>query len=212
MLTATSQFGTRVPENSCLRASFYSNRGARSFLESKMKTRTCIKCHSEHPATNEFFYKDSRRRDGLGSWCRACVCAASSRWAKAHPELKLKNNKRWRAAHPEVQARWNESHPEIMRECRARWEKANAKKAKECKARWRTAHPEAIKAHGITHRAVSAGRLVCPSSCACCGKEGNLYMHHPDYSQPLRVIMLCPKCHNQFHGKAKGRKSDHAKL
>jgi hypothetical protein len=34
--------------------------------------KKCSKCHIEKPATEEFFYKDSKSKDGLGWWCRQC--------------------------------------------------------------------------------------------------------------------------------------------
>ena len=34
--------------------------------------------------------------------------------------------------------------------------------------------------------------------CAFCGSE-NSQMHHPDYSQPLKVIWVCETHHRQFH-------------
>lgn len=35
--------------------------------------KTCPKCNEEKPATAEFFYRDKRSGDGLGSWCKTCV-------------------------------------------------------------------------------------------------------------------------------------------
>lgn len=232
MLTATSQFGTRVPENSCLRASFYSNRGARSFLESEMKTKICTRCHSEYPSTDVCFTKDKRASDGLGSWCRVCAYAASSHWAKAHPEKIREYSARWQKAHPEVgirwrkahpekvreyharskaadpgyHARWQANHPELVREYNARRKKANPTKIRESCLKWRAKHPDAVKAHNAVNHAVEAGRLVFPSVCSKCGKgtKGErLNKHHPDYSKPFDVIVLCPKCHKQVHREAK---------
>ena len=35
--------------------------------------------------------------------------------------------------------------------------------------------------------------------CLKCGINKDLQRHHPDYSKPLEVIILCRKCHNNIH-------------
>lgn len=32
----------------------------------------CSRCNTYWPADNEFFYKESYKRDGLSDWCKAC--------------------------------------------------------------------------------------------------------------------------------------------
>ena len=39
--------------------------------------------------------------------------------------------------------------------------------------------------------------------CEKCG-EVNSQMHHPDYSEPLRVVWLCRHCHLKEHGYLQG--------
>jgi len=36
------------------------------------KGRLCFSCKSTFPATNEFFFRHSQRKDGLHSWCKDC--------------------------------------------------------------------------------------------------------------------------------------------
>lgn len=35
--------------------------------------------------------------------------------------------------------------------------------------------------------------------CVSCGHTGLVHLHHPDYSKPLEVVPLCPKCHKDEH-------------
>ena len=52
-------------------------------------------------------------------------------------------------------------------------------------------------ARKAVYRALRSGRLereACP-----CGRQ-DTEAHHPDYSRPLDVIWLCPKCHQVTHG------------
>lgn len=37
--------------------------------------------------------------------------------------------------------------------------------------------------------------------CVVCGSTENLQRHHPDYSKPLEVVILCPACHGKIHRK-----------
>lgn len=34
-------------------------------------------------------------------------------------------------------------------------------------------------------------------TCEECGSTDNLQRHHTDYSKPLEIVILCPKCHNK---------------
>lgn len=43
--------------------------------------------------------------------------------------------------------------------------------------------------------AIRSGRLLRPSRCPVCGKKKRLDAHHSDYSQPLKVLWRCRKCH-----------------
>jgi hypothetical protein len=48
-------------------------------------------------------------------------------------------------------------------------------------------------------RKAIASRQLSSKPCAVCG-EREAHAHHPDYSQPLRVIFLCPIHHGKLHG------------
>ena len=37
-----------------------------------MELLSCTRCHTEKPATAEFFPPHNRKRNGLDSWCREC--------------------------------------------------------------------------------------------------------------------------------------------
>jgi Helix-turn-helix domain len=52
-------------------------------------------------------------------------------------------------------------------------------------------------AHAITAHAIRTGYLI-REPCTLCG-EPNSEAHHPDYSEPLRVIWLCGRHHKLHH-------------
>ena len=63
--------------------------------------------------------------------------------------------------------------------------------------RWREENPLAYRAQTAVSNAVRDRRLF-KEPCALCGDE-NVHAHHKDYSKPLEVIWLCPKCHHRLH-------------
>lgn len=63
--------------------------------------------------------------------------------------------------------------------------------------RWREDNPLAYRAQTAVSNAVRDGRLF-KEPCSFCGDE-NVHGHHKDYSKPLEVIWLCPKCHHRLH-------------
>ena len=48
--------------------------------------KCCTKCKTEYPATIEFFAVNKGHKDGLHSWCKACVCVNNAIWYKEHLE------------------------------------------------------------------------------------------------------------------------------
>lgn len=51
------------------------------------------------------------------------------------------------------------------------------------------------KLYNLANRKIS----VAGKSCEKCGSEEKLHRHHPDYSKPLEVVILCHKCHFALH-------------
>lgn len=54
------------------------------------------------------------------------------------------------------------------------------------------------------HRQVALAKLrgeLVPQPCAHCGSAKNINAHHTDYSQPLRVVWLCRRCHLREHNR-----------
>lgn len=87
-----------------------------------------------------------------------------------------------RRANPAVQAydrsRGNRQRPGYVRERREKY-------------------PEMYFAHTAVGNALRDGRLQ-REPCVFCGTE-KVHGHHRDYSKPLEVVWLCPKCHTRLH-------------
>lgn len=55
------------------------------------------------------------------------------------------------------------------------------------------------KARRLVNYAVGKGEITLPDHCETCQTTENLEKHHPDYSKPLEVVVLCRLCHAQLH-------------
>jgi len=130
------------------------------------------------------FYNRQVRSDLSAGECKSCT------------KTRVKNRSR---TNPSVQ--------EYDRE-RAKTPSRRAK-TKEITRKWREDNPMGYLAHTAVSTAIRAGRLQ-KMPCVFCS-EKIVHAHHKDYSKPLDVIWLCPKCHHRLHalfpeieGKGKG--------
>jgi rubrerythrin len=79
------------------------------------------------------------------------------------------------------------------------WREKNPDKYRRILDRYDENHPDAVVAVRILNGGIRAKRIVKPKYCSACGKTGLIHGHHPDYSKPLEVVWLCPKCHTMAH-------------
>lgn len=54
---------------------------------------------------------------------------------------------------------------------------------------------ELNRLYNLANRGVSVEGKCCEK----CGATGKLHRHHPDYSKPLDVVVLCRACHQAEH-------------
>jgi len=59
---------------------------------------------------------------------------------------------------------------------------------------YRAMHPERLKAQQRARRKIKKVR-----PCEFCGSHEYIQRHHPDYSQPLKIIWCCSVCHHAIH-------------
>ena len=149
-------------------------------LNSELKT--CFKCGQEKERAA--FYRHPMMADGLLGKCRECAIRDSR-------ETRNKRIDYYNAC------RRVRSDPPRKRDTEA---------ARESKRRsndaWIARNKEKRLAHSAINNAVKRGLVAKPSACEACGKTGlSLHGHHDDYSAPLSVRWLCPKCHGAWHRK-----------
>ena len=61
------------------------------------------------------------------------------------------------------------------------------------------------RVHSAVHRAVTSGLIQRPQTCSVCGRQyppagrAMIKAHHDDYSKPLDIQWMCPRCHYEWH-------------
>lgn len=130
----------------------------------------CIECAAEKPSGE--FYAHPQMANGHVNVCKDCHKMRMRVRRRTNPSVQEYD--RARAKTPD------------RKERHAAYEKV-----------WRDRNPLAYKAHYLCTNAVRDGRLK-RLPCEFCGRE-DVHAHHKDYSKPLDVIWLCPKCHHRLH-------------
>lgn len=138
--------------------------------------KTCFKCRRALPLTD--FYEHPRMADGHLNKCRECA------------RLDSIQNRRKRVGYYRNYDRTRAQRPE-----RIAGRQAFAKRQKEDEA-------HKYRARTAAGNALRDGRLR-KEPCYFCGATRDIEMHHPDYSQPLRVYWLCRRCHRKVDGMTK---------
>lgn len=77
-------------------------------------------------------------------------------------------------------------------------EKGQIQEKNQAKRNWRN-----LKIRKKLQARNSAYYKIRVKRCEKCGETKNLQRHHPDYSKPLWVVVVCEKCHLKIHGKEK---------
>ena len=113
----------------------------------------------------------------------------------------VRNNRAENVAHyRQYDAERFQTDPKVLARHK-RYQATEAGKASMVASRmkWLMANADKRAAHVILGSAVMSGRKEKPLTCSACGSGGRIHGHHEDYSKPLDVIWLCPKCHHSRH-------------
>ena len=186
--------------------------------------KTCTGCLQTKELVD--FPPDKVNCDGRKGKCRACVLQRQRELRAAHPE----HDREWvRNNHDRVLAqkrayrernadklrvdgrvrarRKREDNPEqsVIEAARTReYHKRHREEIAAKTRQQRSAAPEKFRARERFNHELRAGRIVRASTCERCGQPHEcLHAHHDDYSRPLDVKFLCPKCHRRYHAAKK---------
>lgn len=174
--------------------------------QGEISGRVCRKCRRWKPRTE--FHKHSRTKDGLQSYCRACIASYGKRWLQDNKEHRKATQKRWYSNNKETaliySKAWRKANRERLAILRQRWCKRNPERCRKARqtsyARYSARHPERLRTRRIATKAIRTGRLV-PQPCEWpgCTLTKGTQAHHKDYNKPVEVIWLCLNHHQLLH-------------
>jgi ribosomal protein S27AE len=151
-----------------------------------MKIHTCKSCGAKSD-TSKFYA-------GFSQLCAECHKsnvranrAAKTDYYRKYDAMRFQSDARVKDRHKAYQK--TEAGRAAMTASRIKWAVNNAEKR---------------AAHIILGNRVKSGSIKKPSECENCGQShSKIHGHHHDYSKPLDVKWLCPKCHTAEHKKAR---------
>lgn len=117
-------------------------------------------------------------------------------------EEKKQYMKEWRANNPNYRREYYENNKRKERLLNKEWDQNNKEKklkiSRKASLNYRKKNPEKCEARSQISREIKKGNI--PSAkrniCYKCNSQAKEY-HHPDYSQPLKVLSICGECHNE---------------
>jgi|SRR5690625_219126 len=144
--------------------------------------KQCFKCNEIKSLDG--FYKHALMADGHLNKCKECTKrdVRNYRYGEARERILRYDRERAKMPHRKAQAR------RII-------------------SRWQRKHPERRTAHSMLRNAILSGRVSPWPVCAIPECSAKPEAHHPDYSNPLDVVWLCPSHHKQAHAIAWRKKS-----
>ena len=108
------------------------------------ETKVCTKCGKEFPATSEYFRRNSKCKDGLGSQCKQCQREYNKKYNAENKEKKNAHNREYRANNKEfVRERWYANAEKYRAQAKVYREK-NAEKLKEKSKKFRLKNREML--------------------------------------------------------------------
>lgn len=155
-----------------------------------MKTKICGVCKQEKPIT-EFY---THKRDGYQSGCKSCKRIEGRKYSKS-PARRAYNRKVYERLKANGYFKDYEQKPEVKQRRNAQQrEYANNPRVRiRFLARWYA-------------RRMTENGTIKQQPCALCG-DVNSERHHPNYNEPLLIVWLCAKCHQELHNKLKAEGS-----
>lgn len=135
------------------------------------QTKVCSSCGLKKPLSE--FNKNRNTKDGLQDKCRACF----SRYNKA---------RYW-------------ANPERFKQGVREYRDGNLENVFATRMSMCEKNPSEKNAREAVSLAVKLGYIEKPDHCFGCGKTDTyITAHHADYSKPLDVVWVCPKCHRHL--------------
>ena len=139
-----------------------------------METKICTKCKRELPATKEYFSSYKKAKCWLEACCKECKATAQRERAKKYSEQRKEERKIYKRE-------WFKNNKDKVEEHEKRQEEAWHREAHKMMSQFRKNHKWIFNV------------------CSICGAVWRMLAHHPNYSEPTKVIIVCDSCHQWIH-------------
>lgn len=111
-----------------------------------MLIKICSKCKVELPATSEFFTKNSSKKDGFQSYCKAC----HKEYCKDNREKVIEHKRKYRENNADKRTEYNKANVDKKAAYDKKYVKANVEFIYKRNSQYQKDHPEQQRA--INHR------------------------------------------------------------
>jgi 5-methylcytosine-specific restriction endonuclease McrA len=92
------------------------------------EAKVCKGCLKEYPATKEYFFTESKNKDGLKGMCKDCIRKQKKQYAEANKEKLTEYYKMYNQQHKEEIAKYNKQYIADNRECRNEYRREYSKR------------------------------------------------------------------------------------
>lgn len=120
--------------------------------------KTCTKCNESK--TVDKFYKDSRAKDGLQTWCRECRKDYRDTYRSNNPNYAREHYQANKETYNKSGREWRHNNPEKNREYQKIWRKRNKETSRTRTRAYAKDHPEMIRKRNSKRRARESGAFV----------------------------------------------------
>lgn len=118
-------------------------------------------------------------------------------WVKNNKQKVYENHKRYRERNillwKILNWEYYKKNKKRILENGKKWAKENQDKIRAYKSK-----PEEILKQKARDKSKEKISLI-DKKCEFCGEKIKLQRHHPDYNKPFDIIILCVKCHTEWH-------------
>jgi len=156
------------------------------------KTELCVKCGKEKKEHPYFEGKDINN-----GFQMTLKCKKFSPQKKQEERCSLCGSEKTvkRKRNGKVTLKWNLLNGKRI--CRTCWQKNNSK----YKLSWAKGKKKYDKNNPEKNRArqIARDNIKLEGLCEICKVNPTQHRHHPDYSKPLQVQLVCNKCHGEIH-------------
>lgn len=178
--------------------------------------KVCKKCKKEK--IDEDFSKGR-------AVCKKCCYEKYKEWAQKNKDKIKSNSEKWRTKNRKIARKrcldhyynnkykyklYKLENKEKNIKYSEKYRENNREKIRErCRElakKYRLERPQEHKARKSVYQAIKKGTLTRMENCMICGKSCKTQAHHNDYSKPLSVIWVCPRCHGGIHSNLNERK------